>query len=91
MILQRKNIELKDIAYYKRNVFEEDVLITLLSEFVYRSMNNNTAMFYLDNNFKLIDELNIIPKKNGNVSITDNDYFEIIETSDSRYGFLKAA
>ncbi len=79
-----KEIILGKIVNYLRNNFQGTSLLTLLYEKVYQSFNQNTAVMSIDNDFVFINKFQIMPNIDGNISISRNSYFEIIENEDKR-------
>ena len=79
-----KEMVLGKIVNYLRNNFQGLSLFSLLFETIYQSLNRNTVVMNLDDDFIYIDRFEILPDLEGNISITRNSHFEIIENVDKR-------
>ena len=79
-----KEIMLGKIVNYLRNNFQGLNLFSLLFETVYQSLNQNTVVMDVDDDFIYIDKFEILPDLKGNISITRNSHFKIIENEDKR-------
>lgn len=79
-----RSIMLDGTLQYQRYLFDNNQLVSLLSGNVYISKSLNHAFMSLDNNFEMVDRIEITPERNRTAAITKNSYFQINEHAQAR-------